>query len=244
MRCWAQHLRPDSTVWPYHVYCIWPCQARKKILLCCTEYNWPMTWLNMMMSFLVNKPRLILGDTHLKCFMANIANLRHSCARLEMAWPLVAPLANVCSFLTIEQRVSPPRCWVGRTPPGHHIPGSWWSFCGVCPESTDRQEEFLDDVFHWDARRKGDSSCHDQVNSLGQRAGLGQVGLPSRLWQAKLALWLWSRHQSTVFKCTKAMLVLWGKHTMSKPNVVIPSLPLPVYLRRQFTFATIKQSWV
>ncbi len=20
MRCWAQHLRPDSTVWPYHTY--------------------------------------------------------------------------------------------------------------------------------------------------------------------------------------------------------------------------------
>ncbi len=30
MRCWAQHLRPDSTVWPYHTYCIWPCQARQK----------------------------------------------------------------------------------------------------------------------------------------------------------------------------------------------------------------------
>ena len=30
MRCWAQHLRPDSAVWPVHMYCIWPCQARQK----------------------------------------------------------------------------------------------------------------------------------------------------------------------------------------------------------------------
>ncbi len=30
MRCWAQHLRPDSTVWPYHTYPVWPCQARQK----------------------------------------------------------------------------------------------------------------------------------------------------------------------------------------------------------------------
>ncbi len=29
MRYWAQHLRPDSMVWPYHTYCIWPCQARQ-----------------------------------------------------------------------------------------------------------------------------------------------------------------------------------------------------------------------
>ncbi len=30
VRCWAQHLRPDSTVWPVHTYCVWPCQARQK----------------------------------------------------------------------------------------------------------------------------------------------------------------------------------------------------------------------
>ncbi len=30
MRCWAQHLRPDSTVWPDHPYCVWPCQAHQK----------------------------------------------------------------------------------------------------------------------------------------------------------------------------------------------------------------------
>ncbi len=30
MRYWAQHLRPDSSVWPYHTYCIWPCQACQK----------------------------------------------------------------------------------------------------------------------------------------------------------------------------------------------------------------------
>ncbi len=30
MRCWVQHLRPDSTVWPYHTYRIWPCQARQQ----------------------------------------------------------------------------------------------------------------------------------------------------------------------------------------------------------------------
>jgi hypothetical protein len=30
MRCWAQHLRPDSMVWPYHRYRIRPCQARQK----------------------------------------------------------------------------------------------------------------------------------------------------------------------------------------------------------------------
>ncbi len=30
MRCWAQQLRPDSTVWPYCTYHIWPSQARQK----------------------------------------------------------------------------------------------------------------------------------------------------------------------------------------------------------------------
>ncbi len=30
MRCWAQHLRPDSMIWPYHTYHIWPCQACQK----------------------------------------------------------------------------------------------------------------------------------------------------------------------------------------------------------------------
>ncbi len=30
MRCWAQHLRPDSMVWPYHRYHVWPCQACQK----------------------------------------------------------------------------------------------------------------------------------------------------------------------------------------------------------------------
>ncbi len=30
MRCWAQHLRPDSMVWPDHLYCVWPCQACQK----------------------------------------------------------------------------------------------------------------------------------------------------------------------------------------------------------------------
>ena len=30
MRCWVQHLRPDSTVWSDPPYCIWPCQARPK----------------------------------------------------------------------------------------------------------------------------------------------------------------------------------------------------------------------
>jgi hypothetical protein len=28
--CWAHYLRPDSTVWPYHTYHIWPCQACQK----------------------------------------------------------------------------------------------------------------------------------------------------------------------------------------------------------------------
>ncbi len=30
MRCWAQHLRPDSTVWPCHTYHVWPCQGCQK----------------------------------------------------------------------------------------------------------------------------------------------------------------------------------------------------------------------
>ncbi len=55
-------------------------------------------------------------------------------------------------------------------------------FRSVCRESTDRHEEFLDDIFHWDGHRKGDGLHHGQVNSLGQWAGLGQVGLPSHLW--------------------------------------------------------------
>ncbi len=33
MRCWAQHLRPDSTVWPHHTYSVWPCWAHQK-------YSW------------------------------------------------------------------------------------------------------------------------------------------------------------------------------------------------------------
>ena len=33
MRCWAQHLRPDSTVWPYHTYRVWPCQHTKNTLV-------------------------------------------------------------------------------------------------------------------------------------------------------------------------------------------------------------------
>ncbi len=65
-------------------------------------------WLNTMMPFLVNKSRSILRDTHLKCFTVNISKLSHSCARLEMVWPLVAPLANACGFLTMEQRASTP----------------------------------------------------------------------------------------------------------------------------------------
>ena len=30
MRCWAQHLRPDSVVWPVHRYRVRPCQALQK----------------------------------------------------------------------------------------------------------------------------------------------------------------------------------------------------------------------
>ncbi len=30
MRCWAQHFRPDSAVWPVHTYCVWPCQVPQK----------------------------------------------------------------------------------------------------------------------------------------------------------------------------------------------------------------------
>ena len=39
MRCWAQHLRPNSVVWPCHTYCVWPLLGAPKILLICTEYN-------------------------------------------------------------------------------------------------------------------------------------------------------------------------------------------------------------
>ena len=42
MRCWAQHLRPDSMVWPHHTCSIWPLLGAPKIPLYCTEYNWPM----------------------------------------------------------------------------------------------------------------------------------------------------------------------------------------------------------
>ncbi len=44
MRCWAQHLRPDSTVWPYHTYCIWPLSGASNIFLYCTEYNGLRHW--------------------------------------------------------------------------------------------------------------------------------------------------------------------------------------------------------
>jgi hypothetical protein len=115
---------------------------------------------------------------------------------------------------------------------------------GICCESTDFQDEFVDDILHWDAHRKCDDSCHGQVDSLGQQAGLCQVGLPSRLWQAKVSLWYWSRRQSAVFECTKASLGLRGKHTTSKPIVAIPTLPPPIFLGHQITFATIKQTWV
>jgi hypothetical protein len=49
-----------------------------------------------------------LRDMRLICFIANIANFRRSCARLETAWLLVLPLADACGFLTMEQRVSTP----------------------------------------------------------------------------------------------------------------------------------------
>jgi hypothetical protein len=58
--------------------------------------------------FLGQRVKVNLQDTCLKCFISNIANFRHSCARLELAWPLVLPLADSCGFLTIEQRVSTP----------------------------------------------------------------------------------------------------------------------------------------
>ncbi len=43
MRCWAQHLRPDSMVWPHHTSSIWPLSGAPKIPLYCTEYNRPTT---------------------------------------------------------------------------------------------------------------------------------------------------------------------------------------------------------
>ncbi len=43
MRCWAQHLRPDSLVWPCHTYSIWPWLGAQKIPLYFMEYNWPTT---------------------------------------------------------------------------------------------------------------------------------------------------------------------------------------------------------
>ncbi len=42
-RCWAQHLRPDSMVWPYHMYSVWSLSGMPKIPLYCTEYNRPAT---------------------------------------------------------------------------------------------------------------------------------------------------------------------------------------------------------
>ncbi len=44
----------------------------------------------------------------LEVFIANIANFRRSCAKLETAWLLILLLADACSFLTMEQRVSTP----------------------------------------------------------------------------------------------------------------------------------------
>ncbi len=43
MRCWDQHLRPDSTVWPHHTYSIWSLSGAPKIHLYCTEYIRPTT---------------------------------------------------------------------------------------------------------------------------------------------------------------------------------------------------------
>jgi hypothetical protein len=37
---------------------------------------------------------------------------------------------------------------------------------------------------------------------------------------------------------------LQGKHMTSRPIIAIPTMPPPVYLGRQITFATIKQIWV
>ncbi len=61
----AQHLRPDSMVWPYHMYCIWPCQARQKYS--CTvqsigglQHN-PMTLLNSTNGYMLLKLSLV-GD--------------------------------------------------------------------------------------------------------------------------------------------------------------------------------------
>jgi hypothetical protein len=52
----------------------------------------------------------------------------------------------------------------------------------------------------------------------GLGAGLGWVGLPSRLWQSKASLWLWLRHQTAVFKQTEALLGLQGKHTLPESH--------------------------
>ncbi len=43
MRCWAQHLRPDSMVWLCHTSIVWPLSGAQKIPLYCTDYNWPTT---------------------------------------------------------------------------------------------------------------------------------------------------------------------------------------------------------
>ncbi len=45
MRCWAQHLRPEWTVWPCHTYASDLCRACKKPLYC-TEYNCPTSILS------------------------------------------------------------------------------------------------------------------------------------------------------------------------------------------------------
>ncbi len=36
-------------VWPYHTYCVWPCQVRQKILLYCTEYRRPTTQMDILL---------------------------------------------------------------------------------------------------------------------------------------------------------------------------------------------------
>ncbi len=149
------------------------------------------------------------------------------------------------AFSLWSRGCQPPCHWVGRTCPGHHIPSPGDLFCGICHGATDCFHKFLNKVLHLDICPEDNGLHHGQVDALGWRAGLGQAGLPNHLWQAsKASLWLWSRHPRAVIECTKALLGLQGKHMTSMPIIVIPTLPPPVYLGRQITFATILQTWV
>jgi hypothetical protein len=68
MRWWAQYLRSNSMVWPYHTYLVWPLLGMPKTLLYCTEYKRPTTeGINMLIITLAYQYAGFYSDVQVVC---------------------------------------------------------------------------------------------------------------------------------------------------------------------------------